>query len=189
MPYNQGKVSMPKPQLSNKPAARAIAQIENLNQRISALCRQIAALEKTLGPSEKKQHTRQYKPSDRESALLLLHLIAVRDGGREKLTTRIRLSESTLKRLWNRKRLSDDFLSGVSEWLLTAGWALFYAGSSYAAVQTSAVENWPAISSKRISKDIKAVREGRFVFDTFEHLFPIYNEDEQADDQRSGTDE
>jgi hypothetical protein len=178
-----------KPKFSNPSTAGAVAQIENLNQQISALCRQVAALEEALGPSEKKLHARQYKPSDRESALLLLHLIAVRDSGREKPTTRLRLSESTLKRLWNRKRLSDDFLCGVSEWLLTAGWALFYAGSSYAAVQTSAVENWPAISSKRIWKDIKAVREGRFVFDTFEHLFPIYNEDEQADDHRSGTDE
>jgi hypothetical protein len=180
---------MAKPEFSTMAAASAIAQIENLNQQISVLCRQIATPEEAVGTSEKNEQARQHKPSDRESALLLLHLIAMRDGGREKPTTRIRLSESTLKRLWNRKRLSDDFLCGVSEWLLTAGWALFYAGSSYAAVQTSAVENWPAISSKRIWKDIKAVREGRFVFGTLEHLFPIYNEDEQADVQRSSTDE
>lgn len=111
-----------------------------------------------------------YKPNEREAALLLLRLIEMRDDEREKSMTRVRLSESTLKRLWNRKRLTEQFLSDVSEWLLSAGWALFFAGSTYAAVQISAVENWPAVSSKRMSDDLRRVYRHEFDFDLLEHL-------------------
>jgi endonuclease YncB( thermonuclease family) len=41
------------------------------------------------------------------------------------------LAEGTLKKLWNRERLTEQFLEDVQEWLLTAGWALFYAGPIY----------------------------------------------------------
>ena len=100
--------------------------------------------------------------------------------------TRVRLAEITLKRLWNRERLTEQFLSDVSEWLLSAGWAFLFAGSTYAAVQTSAVENWPAISSKRIKTQIKAVREGKFDFNELEDLFHRASDDQHhdEDDQR-----
>jgi chemotaxis protein MotB len=44
--------------------ARALAQIENLNEQISALRRQIAALEEALGASEKKQSDAQLRIAD-----------------------------------------------------------------------------------------------------------------------------
>jgi hypothetical protein len=113
---------------------------------------------------------RLYKPNARECALLLLGLIERRDSGREKPMTRVRLAEITLKRLWNRERLTEQFLSDVSDWLLTAGWALFFAGTTYAAVQIGAVENWPAISSKRMSDELRRVVRGQFDFDSLEHL-------------------
>ena len=94
-----------------------------------------------------------------------------------------RLAEITLKRLWNRSRLSDQFLAEVSEWLLTVGWALFFAGSTYAAVRTSAVENWPPISSKRIQAELNAVRAGKFDFAALEHLFDGGRGDDQVDDE------
>jgi hypothetical protein len=84
--------------------------------------------------------------------------------------TRVRLAEITLKRLWNRERLTEQFLSDVSDWLLTAGWALFFAGTTYAAVQIGAVGNWPAISSKRMSDELRRVVRGQFDFDSLEHL-------------------
>ena len=99
--------------------------------------------------------------------------------------TRVRLAEITLKRLWNRERLTEQFLSDVSEWLLSAGWAFLFAGSTYAAVQTSAVENWPAISSKRIKTQIKAVREGKFDFNELEDLFHRASDDQHHDEDGS----
>ncbi len=124
-----------------------------------------------------------YKPESREAALLLLRLIETKDRGSDRPTTRVRLAEITLKRLWNRSRLSDQFLAEVSEWLLTVGWALFFAGSTYAAVRTSAVENWPPISSKRIQTELNAVRAGKFDFAALEYLFDGSRGDDQVDDE------
>ncbi|HMK69692.1 MAG TPA: peptidoglycan -binding protein [Xanthobacteraceae bacterium] len=50
--------------LQKAATARAIAQIENLNQQIGALRRQIAALEEALGASEKKEHDAQLHIAD-----------------------------------------------------------------------------------------------------------------------------
>jgi hypothetical protein len=121
-------------------------------------------------PESQKYRFKMYKPNGREAALLLLRLIETRDDEREKPMTRVRLAEITLKRLWNRELLTEQFLSDVSEWLLSAGWALFFAGTTYAAVQIGAVENWPAISSKRMSDDLRKVHRGEFDFDLLEHL-------------------
>ena len=125
-----------------------------------------------------RQPARLHKPDGRQSALLLLRLIETKDKERERPQTRVRLAEITLKRLWNCAHLSEPFLSEVSEWLLSAGWALFFARSTYAAVQVSAVENWPAISWKRIRTELKTVRNGKFNFDKFEHLFECARNDQ-----------
>jgi len=118
------------------------------------------------------------KPNGRQAALLLLRLVEAKDKERERSKpdrarpmTRVRLAEITLKRLWNRQYLSQHFLDEVSDWLLSGGWALFFAGSTYAAVQIAAVENWPLVSSKRIKTEIEAVHSGKFNFDDLEHLF------------------
>jgi chemotaxis protein MotB len=50
--------------LQKAATARALAQIENLNDQISALRRQIAALEDALGASEKKQSDAQLRIAD-----------------------------------------------------------------------------------------------------------------------------
>ncbi len=50
--------------LEKEATARAVAQIENLNQQISALRRQMAALEEALGASEKKQQDSQLRIAD-----------------------------------------------------------------------------------------------------------------------------
>ncbi len=50
--------------LQKQATARALAQIENLNEQIGALRRQIAALEDALGASEKKETTAQMRIAD-----------------------------------------------------------------------------------------------------------------------------
>ena len=53
-----------------------------------------------------------------------------------------------LKRLFNRRRLSPAFLEDFADWLLVAGWVLFDAGSTFAVVRVTAVENWPRVLTK-----------------------------------------
>jgi len=69
-------------------------------------------------------------------------------------TSRVRISELTLRRLWGRHRLDGEFVADVQEWLFRGGWAIFFAGSTYAAIKTSAVLNWSRLSSKRLFEDI-----------------------------------
>ncbi len=63
---DQGAVNKLNSQIDLQKAAtaRAIAQIENLNQQISALRRQIAALEEALGTSEQKEKDAQLHIAD-----------------------------------------------------------------------------------------------------------------------------
>ena len=92
-----------------------------------------------------------------ECAILLLLLV-----GQER--TRARLAEITLKRLWNRRRLRDDFLREVEQWLFRAGWALFYAGTTFGLVKTKAVEGWPRVTSKDLRAELEKVGRGQFDF-------------------------
>ena len=45
----------------------------------------------------------------------------------------------------------------VAEWLSGAGVTLFFAGTTYAVVRTSVVENWPRVTSKRLSADLREI--------------------------------
>src|SRR5438874_388841 len=70
---------------------------------------------------------RPYQPDALESAILLILLAQEKSKELSKEMTRFRLAEISLKRLWGRHRLEDDFLREVQEWLFRAGWTLFYA--------------------------------------------------------------
>src|SRR5258708_1967553 len=98
---------------------------------------------------------RMYKPNGRESALLLLRALEERGERRGKEMTRVRVSRFTLKQLWNRENLTDSWLAEVNEWLLSAGWTLVYAGTTFGVVKTSVVENWPRIASKHLDSVIE----------------------------------
>ncbi len=133
-----------------------------------------------------------YKPNPRECALILLRMIEEREDRRKKKPmTRVRVSELSLKRRWNRRRLTQDLFSQVGEWMLTAGWALFDAGTTYAAVKVDAAENWPSVSSKRTDEELKNVMTGDFDFRKLEHLIsegqdgerPALNEDSVGADE------
>jgi hypothetical protein len=113
---------------------------------------------------------RQYRPDAQECAILLILLISGDHSTGQREISRVRLAEITLKRLWGRHRLSDDFLADVQEWLFRAGWALFYAGTTFAMVRIKAVEGWPRVSSKRFQDELEDVAQGQFDFDRHFHL-------------------
>jgi hypothetical protein len=107
---------------------------------------------------------RPYQPDAMECAILLLLLV----GPEER--TRARLAEITLKRLWSRRRLRDEFLREVQEWLFRAGWALFYAGTTFGVIKTKSVEGWPRVTSKDLEANLKKVVRGQFDFGRHYHL-------------------
>jgi hypothetical protein len=111
-----------------------------------------------------------YKPSPRECMLLFLRLIQEREARQRKLMTRAQIAEVTLKKLWNRERLTEELLGDVQEWLLTAGWTLFYAGPVYGAVKIEAVKNWPSVAAKRIHPELLEVANGKYDFERLEPL-------------------
>ena len=111
--------------------------------------------------------SRPYEPDAMECAILLLLLV----GPEER--TRARLAEISLKRLWNRRRLRDDFLREVQDWLFRAGWALFYAGTTFAIVKTKAVEGWPRVTSKDLQAELVKVQRGEFDFSRHYDLLSV----------------
>ena len=104
-----------------------------------------------------RRSLRPCQPDALECSILLLLLV-----GPER--TRARLAEITLKRLWNRHRLRDEFVREVQDWLFRAGWALFYAGSTFAIVKTKAAEGWPRVTSKDLRAELTKVARGEFDF-------------------------
>ena len=115
-----------------------------------------------------------HKPGSLEAALLTLRLVEVNDQERKKMggepMTRFRISETTLKRLWLRKRLERAFMIEVEDWLLEAGWALFFAGSTYAMIKVTSAEGWARLTSKRIEDELEKVSRGNFDFAALRHL-------------------
>ncbi len=110
------------------------------------------------------------RPDERQCAMLIAHLLARKQelAGRE--VTRARLSEITLQRLFGRQRISPEFLVEVQEWLFRVGWVLFFAGTTYAVVNSKVIDGWRRISSKLIKEDLEKVRRGEPIFDDLEHL-------------------
>jgi len=104
-------------------------------------------------------------PDARECAILLLLLAQSQQS-----ITRYRLSELTLKRLWQRNRVTDDLLKEVQEWLARADWTIFYAGGMYAIVRIDAIENWDRLSSKKLANELRQVANGTFDYERHAHL-------------------
>jgi hypothetical protein len=113
------------------------------------------------------------KVDARQAALTLLYSIEERGERRGKELSRARLSQVTLKRLWNRESLGETWLAEVNDWLLSAGWTLFYAGTTFGIVKTSVVEDWPRIASKRIQGMLDQVAAGQFNFSALERFFEL----------------
>lgn len=134
----------------------------------------------------------------RQAALLLLRTVELRTESRKakglKAMTRAQLTVPMLKRLWNRPRLSPEFICEVTDWLLVGGWAFFDAGRFYAMVRVTAVENWPRLSTKAMREDdhLDDVATGKYPFANHEHLLwrdeaSVDDAGEDADDKTSAT--
>jgi hypothetical protein len=76
-----------------------------------------------------------------------------------------------------RHRISPEFVEEVAEWLSGADITFFFAGSTYAVVRTSVVENWPRVTSKRLSADLLKVAQGAFDCSTLEPLLAVSGQD------------
>ena len=106
----------------------------------------------------------------RQAAILILRRIELRDEDRQNPTTRAQFTVPMLRRLWNRPRLSPEFLEDVSAWLAVAGWCFFNAAATYAAVRISAVKNWPRLGTGKMADELDQVAKGNFRFEDHEHL-------------------
>ncbi len=106
----------------------------------------------------------------RQAAILLLRRIELRNADRRSSTTRAQFTVPMLRRLWNRPRLSPEFVEQVAAWVAVAGWCFFNAGATYAAVRIRAVKNWPRLGTNRIAGELDEVAKGEFPFEDHEHL-------------------
>jgi len=87
-----------------------------------------------------------------------------------------------------RARISSGFLEEVQEWLLVAGWALIFAGTTYAMIKVTAVEGWTRLASKRIAAELESVKKGKFDFASQQHLLTSVdsNGDDDTGDEDAG---
>jgi hypothetical protein len=76
----------------------------------------------------------------------------------------------------------------VAKWLSGADMTLFFAGTTYAVVRTSVVENWPPVTSKRLNADLQAVAQRAYDFSKLEHLLlaPEQEEGDEGKEQDGG---
>jgi hypothetical protein len=110
--------------------------------------------------------------SDGQSALMILLSLQERGARRksDKPLTRARLSKLTLKRLCLRETITPEWIRQVNEPLMKAGWVLFDAGSTYAAVKVAVAENWPRATSKYVRGTLDQLSNGSFDFDQLNWL-------------------
>lgn len=123
----------------------------------------------------------QNKPMPRQCMLLFLLAIQEAEHRLGKSLRLVRLPRATLRRLWIRQRLSEDFLAEVEEWLLSVGWALVDVGSGFAAIKTVAVKNWPRLSANNLRTKLEEVESGHFKFDELEKV--VRDADDEGEDE------
>jgi hypothetical protein len=136
------------------------------------------------GAAQGNSTQRLYQPTERECALLVLRLVQAKAHESGRVVTRARLSEITLRNLWVRSRITDDFVAGVQEILIHGGWALFWVGTSYAIVKLDVIDGWPRISSKRLEAEIEEVKRGTYEkFGELEKLLVTEEDAADVDDE------
>jgi len=111
-----------------------------------------------------------FKPDERQAALILLRALQERGERRQKPLTRARLSQVTMKRLWNREQLTREWLDKVNEWLLSAGWTLVHTGSTFGVVKTDVIYNWPRVASKHVASEVEEMMVDQSKFAQLEPL-------------------
>jgi hypothetical protein len=121
-----------------------------------------------------------YMPDARECALLLLRLIEAKADGAKPLS-RFRVAEISLRRMWGRQRITQEFIGDVNDWLFRAGRVLFFTGSSYGVISISVVESWSGLTSKLISTETSQALAGKYDFTVLEDLLSVKEEADEND--------
>lgn len=120
---------------------------------------------------------------ERKCSLTILRLLQAREQETLREVTRARVSQATLRRLCGRSQIPPEFLVGIQEYLLGAGWALFCVSASYyALIQVSKVEGWGRISSKRIAHELHDIARGKYDFAPLEPLLLATQQNEEEPD-------
>jgi hypothetical protein len=132
---------------------------------------------------------RKTKPDARQCALLLLALLEKRATKRNRTLSRARLSELTLRKLWQRNSFGPSFVFAVNEWLNDVSWAIFFAGTTYGAVRTGVVESWTTVAAKWLAEDADAIAGGTYDYADLEQTLFSENNDEDAEDEEDADDD
>lgn len=151
-------------------------------------------------PAASKASSDQWEPAGRPTewqvALLILRMVQAREAefqerGLERKVSRARISQNTIRRLCGRSQISNDFLTEVQEYLLAAGWALFYIGPTYyGMIKLESVQGWSRISSKRIAGDLNEVQRGEFEWKKYKKLLmPAQHPNVDEENESVGDDE
>jgi hypothetical protein len=111
-----------------------------------------------------------HKLSALHCAMMILLSLDERGVRRKKVLTRARYTESSLKLIGLRETITREWIDAVNEELISAGWVLINAGTTYAVVKVNVVENWPRIVSKHLGSQLDQVKQGTFQFQTLERL-------------------
>ena len=101
-----------------------------------------------------------YRQSAAEAAILAIFLIREFDREKAKMTTRARISESTLRIIANRRRLSGAFVDDWTDELAILGWSAFPVGDRFGMIRNDTADCWPRIASKRIQPVLQDLRRG-----------------------------
>lgn len=118
------------------------------------------------------------------SSAQLLSINARRYGaekGRE--TTRFRFTRQMLRGISGWKRLSELFLSEVSDEMYGLGWTVSeLSDTEFAAIQTSKISVWPKIGNRRVMDLLKGDDPEDRICDVYDDLFPDPEEPNDSDD-------
>lgn len=122
------------------------------------------------------------KPQERTSAfktamLLIMNAQAYADE-KQKEVSRYRFTTSTLKRISNRQRIHQSFLTILNEELEELGWMLLIRESDYAIFDLSKTDHWVRLNSHRITSLFEKTESE--VWELFAANLPEADHDENA---------
>jgi hypothetical protein len=95
-----------------------------------------------------------------EVAMLTIFLIVAYNQEKSKTTTRVRISQATLRVISERKRLRGSFVEEWIDELADFGWSAFRVGDHFALILTETVEGWVRIGTKRIRSTLLRISIG-----------------------------
>ena len=102
-----------------------------------------------------------YRVTAADAATLTVHLVQEFDREKTKTSTRVRISQATLRAIANRVRLRGAFVDEWIDELDNVGWSAFPVGDHFGIIRTETTEGWVRIGSKRIRETLKFIHAGK----------------------------